>query len=123
MNVVPIQQEIDLGQPKFEDFWLLWLKKAARKDAEKEFNRLKDSDKMLALIGAAEWRSVWSGWEQEFWPNAVKWIRGARWEDELPKEFRKTQAHELFKPKPEDNMKYVPMPDHVKALLNKLRGK
>ena len=61
INVVPIQQEIDLGEPKFDDFWLLWLKKVKRKEAERLFLRLRDEQKMSAIVAAAEWRPLWLG--------------------------------------------------------------
>jgi hypothetical protein len=121
MNVVPIQQEIDLGEPKFSDFWLLWLKKEKRKDAERLFLRLRDENKMLALIAAAEWRQVWMDRDEEFWPTATKWLEGDRWEDAIPARYRKTQSHETFKPR--DDTPKSAMPEHVRLLIAKLRGK
>jgi hypothetical protein len=120
MQVVPIQQALDLGETKFEDFWLLWLKKVKRKEASKLFARLRDEQKMAALVGAAEWRSVWLGWDENYWPNAVNWIEGERWEDELPKQHR-AQAHVPVKPR-EDTPKSV-MPEHVRQLIAQLRNK
>jgi len=122
MNVVPIQQEMDLGQPKFEDFWILWGgKKVKKKDAERLFKRLRDEQKMLAIIAAAEWREIWLEREDEFRPDPYRWIEGDRWEDEMPRNYRKTQAHVAFK-RDEQAPKSV-MPEHVKAMIAKLRGK
>mgnify|MGYP001590624910 CR=1 FL=1 len=122
MNVVPLQQEMELGEPKFDDFWALWLKKVQKKESRYLFERLRDEHKMAAIIAAAEWRALWEGREPDFQPNPVKWISGERWEDELPNGYRRTQAHEPFKPQI-DGKKYVPMPDHVRALIAKLKGR
>ena len=123
MNVVPLQQEIDLGEPKFEDFWILWSgKKVKRKDTERVFKRLRNDEKMLAVIAAAEWRDIWVEKEEHYRPDPLRWIEGERWEDELPNAYRRTQVHEPFKPQI-DGKKYVPMPDHVRALIAKLKGR
>ena len=120
--MVPIQQEIDLGEPKFDDFWLLWLKKVKRKEAERLFLRLRDEQKMLAIVAAAEWRPLWLERGDEYAPDPVKWLEGDRWEDQLPGKYQRAQAHVPMKPRAEDTTKYVPMPDHVKQLLAKLKG-
>ena len=120
MNVVPLQQEIDLGEPQFDDWWILWLKKVKRKESKRLWSRLRNEQKMASIIAAAEWRPVWLGRESEsYWPDPVKWLEGERWEDELPNAYRRTQAP--FKPQI-DGKKYVPMPDQVRALIAKLKG-
>jgi len=122
MNVVPIQQEMDLGQPKFSDFWLLWSgKKIKRKDTERLFNRLRDEDRMLAIIAAADWREIWLEQEHDFRPDPCRWIEGDRWEDEMPKSYRKTQAYQPAKPR--DDSPKSAMPDYVRSMIAKLRVK
>jgi len=119
MNVVPIQQEMDLGQPRFADFWLLWCgKKVRKKDAERLFNRLRDEQKMTAIVAAADWREIWMEREDEFRPDPYRWIEGDRWEDEMPRSYRKAQAHV----RPRDDTPKSSMPEHVRALIAKLKG-
>jgi hypothetical protein len=120
MNVISLQQEMDLGLPRFEDFWLLWFKKVQRKDAERLFSRLRDEHKLAAIVAAAEWRSVWEGWEPDFRPNAVKWIQGERWEDELPREHRRHSAHQ---PMRREDVAKSAMPEHVRQMIAQLRAK
>ena len=121
MNVVPLQQEIDLGEPQFDDWWILWLKKVKRKESKRLWSRLRNEQKMASIIAAAEWRPVWLARESEYWPDPVKWVEGERWEDEMPQGYQRTSAHQPFKP--DSPGAYVPMPDHVKALIARLRSK
>jgi len=121
MNVVPIQQEMDLGIPRFGDFWLLWTgKKVRKKDAERLFNRLRDEQKMQAIIAAAEWRDCWLERDDEFRPDPFRWIEGDRWEDELPRAYRKAQAQQTFRT--HDDTPKSAMPEHVRALIAKLKA-
>ena len=54
-------------------------------------------------------------------PYGATWLNGERWEDELPPEFTaRTAAHQSVQ-LPEQTARTV-MPEHVRALLAKLRG-
>lgn len=123
MNVVPIQQSLDLGIPAFGDFWLLWPKRVARKDAERAWARLTDAQKMQAIIALVDWRSCWLARnEMDYVPHAATWLNGERWEDELPAGF--ASKDDGWRERMErDSKQAVPMPDHVKQLLEKLRKK
>ena len=69
MNVVSLQQEIDLGEPQFDDWWILWLKKVKRKESKRLWMRLRNEQKMESIIAAAEWRPIWLAREEEFRPE------------------------------------------------------
>jgi len=122
-NVFALQMQDAYGEaPGFEDFWLVYVRKVAKKDALKEWTKLSAEKQTLAIIGAAEWRPVWlARGEMQYVPHPSTFLHGERWDDELPQEFR-AAAHVPVKPR-EDNSKYVPIPDHVRALLAKLKGK
>ena len=108
----------------FEDFWLLYPRHVARKDAVRAFDRIPKSQHVALMIGLAAWRRVWlDRGEMEYVPHAATWIRGERWDDELPPGYtlfpRVNGKQAASVPEPQGER--IPMPDHVKAMLAKLR--
>lgn len=69
----------------FEDFWKLYPRKVARKDAEKAWNKLTAEQKFVALhslpIHVRYWESA--GRSKETIPHCATWLNGERWTDEL----------------------------------------
>jgi len=106
----------------FDDFWVLWVRRVARKDALKEWNRLSVEKQTLAVVGAAEWRPVWlARGEMQYVPHASTWLHGERWDDEIPSEFRKMQAHQPVKYRGDDTPKTA-MPEHVRQMIANLKA-
>lgn len=112
----------DLPGPSFDDFWLLYPRHVAKLAARKAWVKVRPADHVPILEALVSWRQVWRDKDQEYLPHPATWLNGERWEDELPKEFRRT------------DLSYVPasaiapsertqMPEHVRVLLAKLRGK
>ncbi len=126
MNVVPITTETPqpAQQVCFEDFWALFPRHEAKKDALKAWSKLTQKQQMDACIALTDWRRVFLARESaQFIPLPASWIRGERWEDELPQEFRRPTpaAHQAFKPEAPTERK--PMPEKLRAMLAELKRK
>ncbi len=70
----------------FDDFWLLFPRREAKKDARKAWDRLHPSPEVQQQIATAlEWqvhREQWRKADGAYIPLPATWIRGERWEDE-----------------------------------------
>lgn len=122
-NVFALQMQDPYEEPvSFEDFWLLWPKRQAKKDALKAWNKMTEAQQMAAVTALVDWRAVWiSRNEMQYTPLPASWLNGERWEDELPPEYKpRHQSHQSMPVRPEDKPKSV-MPEHVKALIAKLK--
>ena len=104
----------------FEDFWLLYPKKVAKADARKAWSRIPPREHMAILEAEVLWSKVWAASEWQYLPHPATWLRGERWADELPPEYRQTHASHAAAALPEPAARTV-MPDHVRAALAKLR--
>lgn len=104
----------------FDDFWTLYPKRVAKRDAEKAWNRLSEDERMQAVVAVSKWRRIWMARDLQYAPHASTWLNGARWEDELPADAVPRPAAHAPAALPADGMRGT-MPDEVKALLAKLR--
>ena len=104
MSVVPLRVEDSPNvsgelPPDFADFWILWPKRVAKSEARQMWLKLTDSERVEALTGLADWLPVWSYQAREredfydFLPNPDRWLRRARWEDEIPERFRRSTGN------------------------------
>jgi len=122
LSVVATSEEI-IAAPSFEDFWLLYPKRIARMEAEKAWRKLDNAQIVAALSGLVNWRSVWiADGRLQFVPNASTWLNQQRWTDEMPETWGASHASHLAANLPAKGERAV-MPEHVRALLAKLRGK
>jgi len=119
MNVVPIGEKVE-ELDSWEAFWALYPRHEAKKDARKAWDKIDEAKHVEILTSLAAWRPVLAERERNYIPLPASWLRGERWEDELPSEFRRA-AHVPFAP--ETREKKSVMPEHVKAMIAKLRGK
>jgi hypothetical protein len=71
--------------PMFNEFWALYPRKVAKRDAEKAFNRLKPEEQISALKAISAHVEYWNLKEtdKDFIPHPATWLNGARFEDEL----------------------------------------
>jgi hypothetical protein len=114
-----------VAAPTFDDFWLLYPKRVAKLEAIKAWTRLSSVQHVAAITVLVGWRKVWiDRGELQFVPNAATWLRGERWEDELPMPLVGSIGASCHLPAnlPAKGER-VAMPEHVRALLAKLRGK
>lgn len=121
LNVVPITPAAtdEIG---FEDFWLMYPRREAKKDALKAWSKLTEAQQMAACIALVGWRKVFMGRDSaQYIPLAASWIRGERWEDELPSEFRQvtSSAHQPLKSA--ERGERTPMPEALRALLASMK--
>lgn len=105
----------------FEDAWALYPKKQARKDAMKAWGQVVTPGEVVSILVAIhEWRRVWNQRDLQYVPLFASWIRGERWMDELPPEYR--QSHQSHAPVRERvETERVEMPESVRAAIAKLR--
>ena len=125
MNVVPLQQPgVDSDPaPTFQDFYDLFPRHEARKDAAKAWSQLADdAERLAAVVGAAAWRKILlERHERGFCPLAASYLRGERYRDELP--VAATSSHASHQPATSTPLPArTGMPESVRALLAKLRG-
>ena len=111
----------ELSAPTWEDFWTLYPRRVAKLDARKAWAKMTPAQQMAAIVACASWRKVWAGKDLDYLPYPATWLNGERWEDELPPEYRQTTAAHAPAALPEQTARTV-MPDHVRALLAKLRN-
>lgn len=112
----------EVSAPSWDDFWTLYPRRVAKKDALKAWGKLRPAQQMAAIVACAAWRKVWSGKDLDYLPYPASWLRGERWDDELPPEYTVSTAAHVAAVLPEATARTV-MPDHVRALLAKLRAK
>jgi hypothetical protein len=108
-------------QADFDAFWTLYPRKEARKDAMKAWSQIPPAFYMPAVVAVAAWRREWARRDTQHIPLAATWLRGERWEDELPRGVAPTSsAHVPFEPTAPGQRSE--MPEHVKAMIAKLKG-
>ena len=116
-----VQEQTD-SLPTFLDFWLLYPRRVAKKDAMRAWVKLTPPQQIEAVTAMVEWRRIWQTKDVEYLPHPATWLNGERWEDEVPQEYRQTSAAHVDAKLPQVAARTA-MPDHVKKLLAKLRGK
>ena len=76
--------------PLFDTFWQAYPKKVGKADALKAFAKLKPDNELMQTILAAiaQWSKTdqWSKDNRQYVPMPATYIRGRRWEDELPQD-------------------------------------
>lgn len=76
------------GIDGFDDFWRVYPKKEAKKDAQKAWTQLHPSLTLQQqILNALSWQRMKPQWLKDdgaYVPNAATWLRGERWTDERP---------------------------------------
>ena len=115
-DVVAIDREED--KASFDDFWTLYPKRVAKKDAEREWKKIDASLYPHILERLYHWRRVWlERGELQYVPYASTWLHGERWEDELP---ATTHAPHVPAKPPEPGPRQA-MPAYVREMIANLR--
>lgn len=113
----------------FENFWHVWPKRVARKEALRAWDRMSSRDREDALIALLDWRRVWAGrGDYQYTPNASTWLNGERWTDDLPPEFQRArqtrEANTKFNAAQDRaTAEKRPPPAEFKKLLEQLKAK
>ena len=126
MNVVPLQTKETDMQIEFSDFWGMYPRRVAKKDARKAWEKIPPTMHNKILTSLFEWRRIWTDrGEIEYVPYPASWLNGERWEDEYPPHHRpytaRQQAAEQQQSKTEEKDRKH-MPAHIRDALNKIRG-
>lgn len=84
--------------PSFDDFWKIWPKKAAKKEARKVWAKLKLDWSVLTAIRSDVERRIRIGeWEpttakRQYIPNPATYLNAESWEDEQFEPIQKIQS-------------------------------
>jgi len=107
----------------FDDFWTLYSRREARKDAMKAWQQISPREQLAAVCAAMEWRRIWAaqGRATHHIPLAATWLRAERWEDDLPPEFSRATSASHVSAKPPEKYERSDMPPSVLAAIAKLR--
>ncbi len=126
MNVVQMpNQEPDLSID-FTDFWGMYPRRVAKKDARKAWLKIPPTQHSKILIALFEWRRIWQDrGEIEYIPYPASWLNGERWEDEYPPHHRPYTAQQMVREQKqekadESGRKF--MPPHILEALKKIRA-
>jgi hypothetical protein len=117
--VQQIANDIDL----FESFWTLYPRRESKKDARKAWSEIDPSQHELIFTALASWRAIFLAREStQFIPYAATWLRGERWDDEIPQEKRapRPAAQVQFGPTAEPTPKCA-IPSHVQAMIDRIK--
>lgn len=114
--------------PDFSDFWALYPRKVAKKDAARAWHKLDQSTQVAALVGLAAWLPVWQHQlaqkedAMDYLPHPATWINGERWEDELPQAFRqKAASHRVDSTPEQPSIPSASIPPHVLDTIRKFK--
>jgi len=106
---------------EFEQFWALYPRREAKKDARKAWGQMDPKDQPLAMQAIMGWRRVWRDRETCYIPLAATWLRGERYHDELPREIKTSAAaHIPFTPDPAPERTRMP-PDFAVKLAQRMK--
>ena len=106
----------------FDDFWTLYPKRMARKDARKAWERVSASDRIDALVSLCKWRLLWMArGEMQYVPMPATWLNGERWSDEPPADAVPTHASQTAFPARPAVEARGEIPAHVREAIARLR--
>ena len=104
----------------FEDFWLLYPRREAKKKAIEAWRKIPPSLHVEILTSLAAWRPCLLARGVEYIPLPATWLNGERWTDELPATI--TSAAHAPAVIPEKGER-TEMPGHVREMIARLRRK
>lgn len=67
----------------FAEFWALYPRRVAKRDAQRIWQRLSPADQRAAVAALPAHVRAWKDTERRFIPHPSTWLHQARWEDEL----------------------------------------
>lgn len=79
--------------PSFDEFWAVWPKREAKKDARRAWERMSAASKVAAMTALPKHVSRWrrEGRARNHIPHPATWLNGERWDDELGEIFAPLQ--------------------------------
>ena len=122
-------EEPDPEVVTFDDFWILYPRREAKKDAMKAWSQMTDEQQTAACVAMMDWRHVFMAREStSFIPLPASWLRGERWTDEVPREFRRgeravAECEEFALKMQKATAERTPMPEKLRQMLAQMRLK
>ena len=118
-TVLPIRPVPVEAVDAFDDFWVLYPRRISKKQTHKYFRAIDPKNHVKILTAIAAWRVHWeqTGVEMQWIPYPSTWLIGERWEDEIPSANHSSAHVRCDLPQGAR----TEMPEHVRALLAKLR--
>lgn len=125
LKLVEMESQTESMIVEFSDFWGMYPRRVAKKDARKAWDKITPKLHNQILTALFEWSRIWKDrGEIEYIPYPASWLNGERWEDEYPPHHRpytaRTAAVEAVKETQQDRK---PIPSHVLEAMKRLREK
>lgn len=124
LKLVEMESQTESMIVDFSDFWGMYPRRVAKKDARKAWDKITPKLHNQILTALFEWSRIWKDrGEIEYIPYPASWLNGERWEDEYPPHHRPYTArqHVQEQNKPSDEKERKLIPAHVLAALKKIR--
>lgn len=124
LKLVEMESQTESMIVDFSDFWGMYPRRVAKKDARKAWDKITPKLHSQILTALFEWSRIWKDrGEIEYIPYPASWLNGERWEDEYPPHHRPYTArqHVQEQSKPTDEKERKLIPAHVLAALKKIR--
>ena len=86
-EVVAMTVEGSAAFDYLEAFWMLVWRKEGKKDTRAAWAKVNPRDYVRVLEATVAWRPIYMARATEFRPLPATWIRGERYEDEVPQEY------------------------------------
>lgn len=124
MNVVELPTTIPQQETiTFDDFWALYPRREAKKDALKAWRTIPPQQYIEILTSLAAWRPVLierSEGRPQFIKLPATWLRGECWMDELPQINGHASHAPAVMPARGERTE---MPEHVREMIERMRRK
>lgn len=105
----------------FDDFWALYPKRVAKKDARIAWAKISPRNHQIILESLFEWSRIWSGRDLEYVPHPATWLNGERWEDDFPPGHKPYTATQQRQEEKQEIGERKAMPPHVLEAIRRIR--
>ena len=126
LKLVEMESQTESMIVDFSDFWGMYPRRVAKKDARKAWDKITPKLHSQILTALFEWSRIWKDrGEIEYIPYPASWLNGERWEDEYPPHHRPYTAQQMVREQKqekadESGRKF--MPPHILEALKKIRA-
>lgn len=124
MQVVQMRSESADLVIEFEDFWSLYPRRVAKKEARTAWNKIDAKLHTQIMTALFEWARIWGArGEIQYVPYPATWLNGDRWEDDFPpghKPYSMKQQREQCAS--EESGERKTMPQHVIDAIKRMRS-
>lgn len=123
MRLEVVNREEVVTDFDFDDFWALYPRRVAKKDARNAWNKIGPKHRPQILAALFEWARIWNArGEVQYIPHPATWLNGERWEDDFPPDHRPYSPQQIRREEAKEEGDRTVMPAHVLDAIRKLRG-